>query len=484
MAHLLPRRVFINNLLTGVYNFYYLAVRKHTSFFHNKRIMKIEDAWGKTLEAIEEKVGAQTSELWFKPLKLLNIQDQQLVIEVPNRFFKEWLEDHYPGLITETLEKFYKDPLNLKFKLLEKKESSTHRRIETHREQRRVKLASRGIFLNPKYTFENFVAGPSNQFARAAAIAVAESPGKAYNPLFIYGGVGLGKTHLMQACGNFIIDKLRDTNLLYIPAEQFTNEFVFSMRNNKMEEFKERYRNLDTLLIDDIQFIAGKSGTQEELFHTFNALYNSHKQIVFSSDRPPKDISPITERLRSRFGMGLIADIQIPEIETKVAILEKKCELEGIHIPSDVSFFLASKIKTNIRDLEACMIRLGAYSSLSGRTITVEMAKDVLKDLIHDEERPLGIDSIQKTVCEYFRIKPQDIKAKKRTRDIAFPRQIAMYLCKVLTESSLSDIGNNFGGKDHSTVIHACKQVDGRRKKDEDFNRKIEHLIKKIKSFA
>jgi chromosomal replication initiator protein len=288
----------------------------------------------------------------------------------------------------------------------------------------------------------------------------------------------------MQASGNFIIDKLHDINLLYIPAEQFTNEFVFSMRNNKMEEFKERYRNLDILLIDDIQFIAGKMGTQEELFHTFNALYNTHKQIVFSSDRPPKDISPITERLRSRFGMGLIADIQIPEIETKVAILEKKCEIEGIQLPSDVSFFLASKIKTNIRDLEACMIRLGAHSSLSGRTITVEMAKDVLKDLIQDEERPLSIESIQKTVCEYFGIKPHDIRAKKRTRDIAFPRQVAMYLCKALTDASLSEIGKNFGGKDHSTVIHACKQVEERRKKDDDFNRKIEYLIKKIKSYA
>ena len=446
--------------------------------------MKIEDAWVKTLEAIEEKLGAQTSDLWFKPLKLLNIEGQQLTFEVPNRFFKEWLDDHYPGLITETLQKYYEKPLSLKFNILEKRESSNLRRIDTSRKNRRSKLASRGIFLNPKYTFENFVSGPSNQFARAAAIAVAESPGKAYNPLFIYGGVGLGKTHLMQASGNFIIDKLHDINLLYIPAEQFMNEFVFSMRNNKMEEFKGRYRNLDVLLIDDIQFIAGKMGTQEELFHTFNALYNTHKQIVFSSDRPPKDISPITERLRSRFGMGLIADIQIPEIETKVAILEKKCELEGIQLPSDVSFFLASKIKTNIRDLEACMIRLGAHSSLSGRTITVEMAKDVLKDLIQDEERPLSIESIQKTVCEYFGIKPHDIRAKKRTRDIAFPRQVAMYLCKALTDASLSEIGKNFGGKDHSTVIHACKQVEERRKKDDDFNRKIEYLIKKIKSYA
>jgi chromosomal replication initiator protein len=446
--------------------------------------MEIEELWVKTLEAIEEKVGTQTSELWFKPLKPLNLQEQQLIVEVPNRFFREWIEDHYSGLIAETLERFLKKPMTVKFKVFDQQESSTIRKIETKRENRRARLASRGIFLNPKYTFESFVQGPSNQFARAAAIAVAESPGKRYNPLFIYGGVGLGKTHLMNAIGNFVIDKSSDIKLLYVPAEQFINEFVYSMRNNKMEEFKDRYRNLDVLLIDDIHFIAGKTGTQEELFHTFNALYNSHRQIVFSSDRPPKDISPITERLRSRFGMGLIADIQIPDIETKLAILDKKCEIEGIHLPPDVSFFLASKIKSNIRDLEACMIRLGALSSLSGKTITVEMAREVLKDIIQDEERPLTIETIQKTVCEYFKIKPQEIKAKKRTKEIALSRQIAMYLSKVLTDSSLSEIGRNFGGKDHSTVIHACKQVEERKKKDEDFNRKIEYLIKKIRGYT
>jgi chromosomal replication initiator protein len=446
--------------------------------------MKIEEAWVKALDAIEEKVGAQTTELWFKPLKLLNLQNQHLTIEVPNRFFKEWIEDHYLGVIAESTEKFFEKPLILNFKILEKKENSAIRRMETKRENRSAKLISRGIFLNPKYIFDNFVGGSSNQFARAAATAVAETPGKAYNPLFIYGGVGLGKTHLMQAIGNVIIEKLHEVKLLYIPAEQFTNEFVYSMRNNKMDEFKNRYRNLDILLIDDIQFVAGKSGTQEELFHTFNALYNSHKQIVFSSDRPPKDISPITDRLRSRFGMGLIAEIQIPDVETKVAILEKKCEIECIHLPSDVTFFLASKVKTNIRDLEACMIRLGAHSSLSGKEITVEMAKDALKDFIHDEERALSIESIQKTVSEYFGIKLQDLRAKKRTREIAFPRQIAMYLSKTLTEASLAEIGKNFGGKDHSTVIHACKQVEERKKNDEDFNRKIEYLSKKIKSYA
>ncbi|MBI5741283.1 MAG: chromosomal replication initiator protein DnaA [Nitrospirae bacterium] len=442
--------------------------------------MNMEEAWTKTIEAIGAKVGSQTFDLWFRPLKFIEFQDQQITVEVPNRFFKEWIEDHYPALISETAEKFLKKEVSIKFRVFEKKEDPAMRKIETKQENRRAKLANRGIFLNPKFTFEAFVVGASNQFAHAAARAVADAPGKAYNPLFIYGGVGLGKTHLMNAIGNRIVDKQQGVKMMYAPAEQFTNEFVYSMRNDKMDEFKAKYRGLDVLLIDDIQFIAGKSGTQEEMFHTFNALYDSHKQIVFSSDRPPKDIAPITERLRSRFGMGLIADIQIPDVETKMAILGKKSEMEGIQLPEDVSFYLASRIKSNIRDLEACMIRLGAHSSLTGKTISVEMTKEVLRDLVHEEEKALTVEYVLKNVCEYYGLKSQDIKARKRTRDIAFPRQIAMYLSKILTDSSLSEIGKSFGGKDHSTVIHACKLIDERRKQDEEFDKKIDYLIKKI----
>lgn len=444
--------------------------------------MKTEEVWEKTLEAIQEKVGNQTSELWFKPIRLISLQEEQVTVEVPNRFFKEWIEEHYMGVIVEALERSFKKGVSIKFNVAERAEDPAVRKIETRMEERKAKLASRGIFLNPKYTFDSFVVGSSNQFARAAAMASANSPGKAYNPLFIYGGVGLGKTHLINAIGNSVIDRMPDIRLLYAPAEQFTNEFVYSMRNDRMDEFKEKYRNLDVFLIDDIQFIAGKSGTQEELFHTFNALYESQKQIVFSSDRPPRDISPITERLRSRFGMGLIAEIQVPDIETKVAILEKKSEMEGIKLPEDVMLFLASRIKSNIRDLEACMIRLGAYSSLSGKTITMDMVKEVLKDLIPEEEKILTVEFIQKTVCEYYGIRLQDIKSKKRTRDIAFPRQVAMYLSKVLTDASLCDIGKNFGGKDHSTVIHACRQIEERKKIDEEFSKKLDYLIKKIKN--
>ncbi|MEW6600131.1 MAG: chromosomal replication initiator protein DnaA [Nitrospirota bacterium] len=445
--------------------------------------MNIEETWTKTIEAIGAKVGGQAFDLWFRPLKLVQFQDQNIILEVPNKFFKEWIEDHFPGIISDTLKEFVNKDVSVKFKVFDKKEDPVIKKIETKQENRRAKLASRGIFLNPKFTFDTFVVGASNQFAHAASRAIADAPGKAYNPLFIFGGVGLGKTHIMNAIGNKIIDQQGNVKLLYAPAEQFTNEFVYSMRNDKMEEFKTKYRNLDVLIIDDIQFIAGKSGTQEELFHTFNALYDTQKQIVFSSDRPPKDISPITERLRSRFSMGLIADIQIPDVETKMAILGKKSEMEGIELSEDVNFFLASKIKSNIRDLEACMIRLGAHSSLTGKVITVDMAKDILKDMIYDEEKALTIEFVQKTVCEYFGLKVQDIKAKKRTREIAFPRQVAMYLSKTLTDSSLNEIGKNFGGKDHSTVIHACKLIEERRKSDEEFDKKIEYLIKKIRSY-
>lgn len=443
--------------------------------------MDVYNTWEKTVEIIEEKVGNQTFDLWFRPIKFLKLKDHQIVLEVPNKFFREWIEDHFPLLISTTFSSLLKENVSAKYKITEKKESASLKRVVVRQENRRVKLAKRGIFLNPKFTFDSYVVGPSNQFAHAAAQAVADSPGKTYNPLFIYGDVGLGKTHLMNAIGNNIIDNKPDINLMYARAEQFTNEFIYSMRNKRMDSFKEKFRNFDVLLIDDIQFIAGKSATQDELFHTFNSLYDKHNQIIFSSDRPPRDIADITERLRSRFGMGLIADIQTPEIETKIAILGKKSELEGIHLPEDVSLLLASKIRSNIRDLEAAMIRLGAHSSLSGKEITVEMAKNILKDMIHDEEKALTVEYIQKVVCEYYGLKLQDIKAKKRTRDIAFPRQIAMHLCKALTHSSLSDIGRKFGGKDHSTVIHACKLIEEQRKKDRDFNNKIEYLIKKLR---
>lgn len=442
--------------------------------------MPWENIWNKSLLLIEKKVGMNAFELWFKPIKLSQIKEQNAVIEIPNRFFKDWIEDYYPALISDTLEGIVGHPVAVKYKIAEKVDAEIKKQ-DAKLEGRKQRLASKGIYLNPKYTFESFITGPSNQFAQAAAMAVANAPGMSYNPLFIYGGVGLGKTHLITSIGNLIADKRRDFNILYVSSEQFTNEVVSSFRHSKTEEFKGKYRNLDLLLLDDVQFFENKSSTQEELFHTLNTLYERQKQIVLSSDRSPKDIKAITERLRSRFGMGLIADIQPPDIELRTAIIQKKAEVERISLTDDVINFLASKIKTNIRELEGCLIRLGAHASLTGCPIEVSMARNVLKDVISEDNRPVTTEHIQKIVSEFYGIKYQEMKSKKRTKEIAIPRQVAMYFCKQLTDLSLSDIGKNFGGKDHATVIYACKQVEDRRSKDDDFNRKLEFLMKKIK---
>jgi len=442
--------------------------------------MNLEDIWNKSLLRLEEKVGSSIAELWFKPIKLLQLKEHQATIDIPNRFFRDWIEENYPDLIAESLGNTLGLPIEISYKTEEKLDPVV-KKMDMKLENRRQSLAKRGIFLNPKYTFENFVVGPCNQFAQAAAHSVSVTPGRTYNPLFIYGGVGLGKTHLIHAVGNTVIDRYPSFTVLYASAEQFTNEVVSSLIHDKMGAFKEKYRNVDVLLLDDIQFIANKTATQEEFFHTFNTLYEKQKQIVVSSDRPPKEITEVTDRLRSRFTMGLIADIQLPEIETKIAILLKKAAMERINIPEDTAYYLASKVKSNIRELEGCLIRLGAQASLTGKPIDIEMAKNILRELIEDDERPITVDHIQKIVCEYFGIKIIDIKAKKRTKEVVLPRQIAMYLAKQLTEMSLSDIGKGFGGKDHATVIYACKQIEEKRAKDEAFNRMIENLLRKIK---
>ncbi len=443
--------------------------------------MTIEDIWNKSLLKIEGKVGNSIFDLWFKPIRLSQLKDQNAILEIPNRFFKEWIEDTYPNIIKDTLENIVGYPVSLSFKIEEKQNVAQRKTIEKL-ENKRIRLANKGIHLNPKYTFENFVTGTSNQFAQAAAFAVAETPGKTYNPLFLYGGVGLGKTHLMNAIGNKVLAQRPDFSVIYVSSEQFTNEVVSSMRHDKMTDFKEKYRNLDLLLLDDVQFIANKTATQEEFFYTFNALYEKQKQIVISCDRPPREISEVTDRLRSRFNMGLIADIQPPDIETKMAIIYKKADLMDIrHFPEEVAQFLASRIKSNIRELEGALIRIAAQSSLTGREINLESTKKILKDILHDDEKPVSVDMIQKVVCEFYNIKLSDIKAKRRTKDVALPRQVAMYLSKQVTNGSLSDIGKQFGGKDHATVIYACKQIEERRSKDETFDRMIENLLHKIK---
>ncbi len=441
--------------------------------------MNTEEIWNKNLLEIAKKVGDNLFELWFKPMRLIGFKDKVMTIGIPNRFFREWIEDYYPTIVNETAEVIIGYPVSVKYRIIEKEDAAL-KKHDTKLESRKIKLASRGIYLSPKYTFDTFVVGPSNQFAHAASRRISENPGIAYNPLFIYGGVGLGKTHLMNAIGNMIVDKYPDKVVCYVSAEQFTNEVISALRHEKMAEFKDKFRNVDVMLIDDIQFIANKTTTQEEFFHTFNALYEKQRQIVVSSDRAPLEISDITDRLRSRFSMGLIADIQPPEVETKVAIILKKAAAEKMPIPNDVAYFIATKIKSNIRELEGCLIKLGAHSSLTGLPIDTEMAKVVLKDLILDDEKPITVELIQKVVCDYFGLKIQDIRAKKRTKEIANARQIAMYIAKRNTNLSLSEIGRYFGGKDHATVIYACKQIEEKRGKDENLNKSVENIVRRV----
>ncbi len=433
---------------------------------------EINKIWQKILEIISQKMGESTFELWFSPIKLLDIKNSEVFIEVPNRFFKDWIEDNFPSIISDSFYQITGHQVEVRYII-------TGKEYEAGLIEEKKQIIKKGN-LNPKYTFDTFVVGPSNQFAHAAAFRVAENPGFAYNPLFIYGGVGLGKTHIITAIGNYILDKKPEINVCYISSEQFTGEFVSAIRHEKMPEFRNKYRTVDVFLVDDIQFIAGKDSTQEEFFHTFNELYSKQKQIVISSDRPPMEISDITDRLRSRFGMGLIADIQPPEIETRLAILYKKAEMEGVKLPEDVAYFIASRVKSNVRELEGSLIKLCAYTSLTKVPISIDIAKYVLRDLLPDENKPITIELIQKAVCEAVGLKIQDIKSKKRTKEISNARKLAMYITKKLTNLSLVEIGNAFGGKDHATVIYACKQVEKDRQKDESLNKLIDSIIKKV----
>ena len=337
------------------------------------------------------------------------------------------------------------------------------------------------VGLNPRYTFDTFIVGPSNQFAHAACRAVAEAPSRSYNPLFIYGGVGLGKTHLMHAIGQYVLQHHRDYKLTYISSERFMNEMINAVRYDRILDFRERYRSVDVLLVDDIQFVSGKEGTQNEFFHTFNALHDAQKQIVISSDRPPHDIPALEERLRSRFEWGLIADIQPPDIETRIAILKKKAETEVIPLPDSVAMYIASRIKSNIRELEGSLIRLIAYASLTGRGLTLDLAQDVLRNVLDHDDRAITIEQIQKFVAEYYQLKLADLKSRNNSKSIAMPRQVAMYLCKQLTQASLPEIGRSFGGKHHSTVIHSIKKVEELRKKNPEFDTLMSTLQESVK---
>ena len=425
-----------------------------------------DNLWDDVLARVEGKINRHSFATWFRPTSYLAQDKGTLRIGVPNAQFREWLSKNYRGILQEALTEVGHAELQVIF--------------EEHADEPVAQPATierEASALNPKYTFDSFVVGASNQFAHAAARAVAEIPSKSYNPLFIYGGVGLGKTHLMHAIGHYIQAREKKLNLSYISTDRFINEMINAIRFDRLPAFRSKYRAIDVLLIDDIQFIAGKDRTQEEFFHIFNALHDGQKQIVVSSDCPPRQIPTIEERLHSRFEWGLIADIQAPDIETKIAILRKKAEAERVFLPENVALFIASKVKTNIRELEGSLIRLIAYASLTGRDIDLPLTQETLRDLLHAEEKPVSIEMIQKFVADHFNLKISELKAKNNSKSIARPRQIAMYLTKSLTGASLPEIGKEFGGKHHSTVIHSIRRVDDERKQNPEFDRLIHSFV-------
>jgi chromosomal replication initiator protein len=445
----------------------------------------MEDLWSKVIDSLKDRVGQQNFDIWIKPIHFISMEGENVELEVPNRFFKEWINEHYSPHLRDAFSFLTQKPCHLQFRIRNEKMNEKDFILPPLQSNDSKSIPSFQPIFNPKYTFDHFVVGASNQFANAACLAVANSPAKNYNPLFIYGGVGLGKTHLLYAIGNHIVQHrvLPDVKkVCYLSSEEFTNELINSLRYEKMDEFRNKFRRMDILLIDDIQFIAGKERTQAEFFHTFNSLYEARKQIVVTSDKFPKDIPNFEERLRSRFEWGLIADIQPPDIETKVAILRKKAEIENISIPNDVAFFLASQIDSNIRMLEGSLIRIGAFASLTKTPIDIQLAKEVLKNIIKPKEELISIDTIQKVVASFYNIKISDLKVKRKSKGYLIPRQIAMYLSRKLTNASLLEIGDKFGGKDHSTVIHSIKKVEERISNEPPFKEIVENLYGQIKS--
>jgi len=437
--------------------------------------------WNRILERIETKVNRHCFNTWFKPTLFFGQQGDTVTVAVPNALFKDWLAKHYSGIIGEAISELGAPDVTVEF-VADPTADVTAGIPGPEASAEAASEPAEGLFapgrgLNPRYTFETFVVGPSNQFAEAASRAVAEAPSRSYNPLFIYGGVGLGKTHLMHAIGHYVLKHSPDLTLTYISTERFMNEMINAVRYDRIIDFRGRYRTVDVLLVDDIQFLAGKEGTQTEFFHTFNALYDFQKQIVVSSDSPPAEIPRLEERLRSRFEWGLIADIQPPDLETRVAILKKKAEAEAVPLPDNVAIYIGSKIKSNIRELEGSLIRLIAYASLTGSEISLGLAQDVLKNILDHDEKAVTIEIVQKHVADFYQLKLADLKSRNNSKSVAMPRQIAMYLCKNLTQASLPEIGRSFGGKHHSTVIHSIRKVDQMRNRDRDFNSLINNFI-------
>jgi chromosomal replication initiator protein len=461
--------------------------------------------WDDTLALVKGELNTPTFKTWFEHAIPMGMIEDTLVVSVQNDFAADWLETRYAGLLSSALQEVTGDPVRISFTAGERATDTTsgsandeavdepEQEDEAHdpvlrgfeeAEQRRVREATAGDF-NPKYTFDSFVMGSSNRFAHAAALAVAESPGRAYNPLFIYGGVGLGKTHLLQAIGHYAQKHIPHLRVKYVSTEQFTNDFINSLGDSdrqRIEGFRRQYRTNDILLVDDVQFLRGKEGIQEEFFHTFNSLQQAGKQIVLSSDRPPKDIATLEDRLRSRFEMGLTTDIQPPDLETRIAILRRKTEAEGIDAPAEVLSFVADRVSSNIRELEGALIRIVAFSSLTRHSIDLELAQGVLKDIFPERElQPVSVDTIQQEVCRYYGLGRPDLIGKKRSHPIVYPRQMAMHLARELTDLSLPRIGDEFGGRDHTTVMHATQKIHRLMNQDRKVYNEVQDLTNRIK---
>ena len=443
-----------------------------------------DNLWEKCLTKIRNEISEENYNTWFQPINFDSITETKLILSVPNTFYKDCLEQNYLDIINSSLNSFTQSSIQTYFRL--ENNSSNHSKQETpklknEKEEHSISFTACST-INPKYNFENFVVGSSNQFAHAAARSVADNPKVTYNPLFVYGGVGLGKTHLLHAMGNAILKTNPQTKVRYLSAESFTVDLIESLKQDDMRNFRSRYRPLDVLFVDDIQFLAGKERTQEEFFYTFNALHQMHKQVILSSDSYPKDLSRVEERLRSRFEAGLVADIEPPDLETKIAIIYKKAEAHDKQIPANVATFIASNIKTNVRELEGLLLRVIAYASFTRRTIDLNLTKEVLAEFICDVNKNFNIATIMAAVAHHFEIKVSDIKSKKRTRNISVPRQIAMYLCRTKTKLSLPEIGRQFGGKDHTTVIFANKKISENINKNNDLKKVINIIVSDIES--
>ncbi len=439
------------------------------------------DLWKEAVERLRPEIGSDNVELWLKPVEPQQLDHRLLRVKVPNKFFHEYIRDNYQRKLEASFKNLTGAEIALEYQVARDLQQVLPKSdpIETVSAQSESPLSE----LNPRYTFGNFVVGASNRFAHATAEAIAKAPGKQYNPFFLYGGVGLGKTHLMHAIGNAIRKEHSRARVLYTTAEQFVNEFIDSLRYDKPDAFRSKYRNLDVLLMDDIQFLIAKGRSEEEFFHTFNSLFDAHKQIVVSSDRAPKEMAPLELRQISRFEWGVVVDIKAPDLETRIAILRKKAELEQLFVPDDVILYIASSIKANIRELEGALIRLSAFASLTGSHLTVDIAKEVLKDSIApDTTSPVRVDTIQKVVGQKYSIDVKTMKGRSRTNEVALPRQVAMYLCCSMTELSTTDIGQAFGGRDHTTVIHARDKIAGLLEKDPFFVEMVNGLMEKIRS--